>query len=172
LLGTITLRAAAYEQAFSPADTSSVLSTNVGVDHAQSGAEGRRIVWLKMRGGIQSRRLLFQTYRAWACRDCVLVIDGYEQLSSIARGAALLLTRFSSAGILVTSHKATRLPTLVETLADVELAQELLDDLLPEDLPERAEFLEAERLRSLLDKHHGNLREVFMELYDEFVEAP
>lgn len=170
LLGTIELRAAAYDE------SKGALANRAGANGADSDRDlpgnnespgARRSVWLKMRGRAQSRRLLFQTYRHWASRDCVLVIDGYEQLSPVARGAALMLTRINGAGMLLTSHKKTALPTLVETKVDVPLAQELLDELLPEDLEERTKFLEAQRLEQLLAKHHGNLREVFMELYDE-----
>lgn len=165
LLGTIALRAATYEE---PNNTNALSDRRA----SKTTSGEQRIVWLKMRGGMQSRRLLFQTYRSWAHRNCVLVIDGYEQLSRVARGAALLLTRISGTGILITSHQPTALPTLAETQADVPLAQELINQLLPEDLDGRNRLLDGDRLQQLLAKHHGNLREVFMELYDELERTP
>jgi hypothetical protein len=82
----------------------------------------------------------------------------------------LARTQIAGAGLLVTSHRPTWLPTLTETEADPILAQQLLDQLLTSHSRESAErerLLDTERLRTLLDKHDGNLREVFMELYDE-----
>lgn len=167
LLGKVELRAAAHEESDPPNDRSAAGDESFGSALRDGAKPSRTVVWLKMRGGAASRRLLFQTYRLWAEPHCILVIDGYEQLSSAARGAALLLTRLNSAGMLVTSHKPTALPTLLETRVDVPLAQELLCELLPDELEGRDRLLDAVRLEQRLDKHHGNLREVFMELYDE-----
>ncbi len=57
--------------------------------------------------------------------------------------------------------------TLTETRVDAALASELLDHLLPSDLVNREQLLDNHRLHALLVQHHGNLREVFMQLYDE-----
>ena len=111
--------------------------------------------------------MLIQTRPAWARRDTLLVIDGYEQLSRAARCMAVLLTWSSGAGILVTSHRQTCLPTLIDTHVDVSTAQGLLQNLLPHDMTDRERYLELSRLKQMLDDHHGNLREVFMQLYDE-----
>jgi hypothetical protein len=137
-----------------------------GSNHAPS-SSGRSVVWLKLRGSTASRRLLLETRHRWARRGGVLILDGYEQLSRATRGLALALTRARGAGLLVTSHRATWLPTLVETKVDVSLAQILLDQLLPVDEVDRDRLVDPQRLGDLLRKHQGNLREVFMELYDD-----
>ncbi len=56
---------------------------------------------------------------------------------------------------------------LNRTQVDVALAEQLLDQLLPVDLPDREKLMNAPHISQLLDRHDGNLREVFMQLYDE-----
>ncbi|MCC6510101.1 MAG: hypothetical protein IT423_13425 [Pirellulaceae bacterium] len=124
------------------------------------------IIWLQMRGQWASARLLHRTMQHWAHRNRMLIIDGYEQLAYPARGLAIVVTRLTGAGLLLTSHRRTWLPTLVETQGSVALAQQLLEQLLPLDLPDRAGLLDPKRLSPLLSKHNGNLRELFMDLYD------
>ena len=127
----------------------------------------REVVWLQMRGRAASRRLLLHTRPAWWHSKGLLVIDGYEQLSRITRCLAVLLTRSRDVGLLVTSHRRTCLPTLIETRVDTAIARSLLESLLPNETIDRQRFLNAARLQQMLDQYQGNLREVFMQLYDE-----
>lgn len=127
----------------------------------------RSVVWLQLRGRSASRRLLLETRGRWARRRRLLVIDGYEQLSRSSRCLALLLTQLSGCGLLVTAHRATWLPILCETEVDAVLARMILDQLLPKSALERGRMLDAQRLKTQLERHQGNLRELFMELYDE-----
>lgn len=124
------------------------------------------VVWLKLRGRLASCRTVLQCYRQWARQGTLLIVDGYEQLPLIARPCLLFLSRLARASLLITSHRSTALPTLVETSVDEQLARDLLDELLPLDLCQREKLLELSLLRQMLAKHDGNLREVFMELYD------
>lgn len=159
LLGEVVLRASSYGDTLPEHEDAGKVSSN-----------GRAIVWLKLRGRLASQRLVVQSRRLWSQRGSLLVIDGYEQLSRVARGMVLARTQIAGAGLLVTSHRPTWLPTLTETEADPILAQQLLDQLLTShslESAERERLLDTARLRTLLDKHDGNLREVFMELYDE-----
>jgi hypothetical protein len=53
-------------------------------------------------------------------------------------------------------------------VVDTQLAQALIDQLLPPDMPGRNQWLDPLHLSGLIAKHNGNLREVFMQLYDEY----
>lgn len=125
-----------------------------------------QVVWLKLRGRIAACRALLESHLRWARAGKLLIIDGYEQLPWIARAYCLWISRWTGTSILITSHRTTSLPTLFNTSVDEELACELLDELLPLELAQRNSLLDRGRLRQLLVKHSGNLREVFMELYD------
>lgn len=161
LLGTVIAKRATYN-ANEP--HSSVLDPRLPHD---IGHAVRSVVWLQMRGRVASARLLKETRSLWCQRNRLLVIDGFEQLSMFTRAMIVRTTWRHGAGLLVTSHRRTSLPTLVETKVDAQLTQQLLDRLLPADLPGRDCHLNADHLDQLLKHHRGNLREVFMQLYDE-----
>ena len=127
----------------------------------------RRVIWLQLRGRAASGRLLRETRSRWTRHGALLVIDGYEQLSRFSRALVLSATRLFGNGLLVTSHHTVCLPTLVRTQVDALLARQILDRALPDDTRARERLLDTERLDGLLEKHHGNMRELFMELYDE-----
>lgn len=159
LLGQVVLRRSTYVHAGQqqPGDA----------ERGTSDPMARQVTWLQLRGRPASRRLVWTTRQWWTRPNSLLVIDGYEQLSRVARGYVLAATRASGTGLLITSHTATWLPTLLETRVDVGVAQSLLDELLPSGAAARQRLVDAHRLKRLLHKHRGNLREVFMELYDE-----
>lgn len=161
LLGAVAYRRAAYASSIRQDDAP-------GFPMPQDAGHSKRsIVWLEMRGSAASARLLSETQPQWCQPDRLLVVDGYEQLSLFSRAWLVWRTRRHRVGLLVTSHRRTSLPTLIATQVNVELALQLLDHLLPPDLEARAAHLNSERLSQLLTRHHGNLREVFMQLYDE-----
>jgi hypothetical protein len=96
--------------------------------------------------------------------NCLLIIDGYEQLGLLGRGEVRRAVRRSGAGLLVTSHRPIRgLSTLVETAVSVELAMALVEQLAPDA---HAWPISAADVRRQFDVHAGNLREVFFGLYD------
>lgn len=156
-LGQLVQKIATYEL---PADSS--LANSVGSDIPKRG-----IVWLKLRGRAPSARLLNDQRSAWCHPNSLLVVDGYEQLSMLARARLIFSTGRNSVGLLLTSHRRTFLPTLVKTKVDATLAKQLLDRVLPDEMLIRERIMNESRLGELLEKHDGNLREVFMELYDE-----
>ena len=161
LLGTVVTKRAAYA---SPESS----EPGTGLPHSlHTGDSARSIVWLQLRGRAASAGLLKETRPLWCQPKRLLVIDGYEQLSLFSRAMVVWVTQRKQVGLLVTSHARTSLPTLIETHVDAKLAQQLLERLLPEDLAGRAEHLDPARLSQLLLVHQGNLREVFMHLYDE-----
>jgi energy-coupling factor transporter ATP-binding protein EcfA2 len=93
----------------------------------------------------------------------VLLIDGAEQLgrldgSRVRRGSRRL------AGLWITTHRPTRLPTIHHHGTDRALASRLIGELDPSWLAE--EGAQA-RLDALLRHHRGNLRHLFHQLYLE-----
>lgn len=90
----------------------------------------------------------------------VVLLDGDTHLPW---GDRLELRRAlaGAAGVLSARHRAGRLPMLLELEADPELARSLLARI---DLAIAAEL--APEMPRLFRKHHGNLRELWLECYD------
>jgi hypothetical protein len=92
----------------------------------------------------------------------LVVIDGYEQLSWLSRALVKWRCHKAAAGLLVTSHEPTGLPTLYRTRVDATLAQSLVSTLTVErDSPITAADVAASHAC-----HGSNLRELFFALYD------
>lgn len=92
----------------------------------------------------------------------LLVIDGYEQLSWLSRANLIWRCRRASAGLVVTSHARTGVPTLYRTHVDVELARSLVSILTTEhDSPITYADVAASHAC-----HGSNLRELIFALYD------
>jgi hypothetical protein len=89
-----------------------------------------------------------------------VLLDGAEQLSTRhwlpVRSAA-----GNAAGFVVTVHRVSRLPALLECETNPRLLAELVRDL-------GAQLLSAERASELHARHFGNMRECLRELYDEW----
>ena len=66
-----------------------------------------------------------------------------------------------SGGLLVTAHEEGLLPTLVETHTSTELLTELTEELIGVSVRPLLPLLE-----ELREAHRGNLRDVFLGLYD------
>jgi hypothetical protein len=89
-----------------------------------------------------------------------ILLDGAEQLSTRlwlpVRAAAS-----QAAGFVVTVHRVSRLPTLIECETNIALLQELVQELCGASLmPFDAE--------NLMLRHHGNIRDCLRELYDRW----
>ncbi len=89
-----------------------------------------------------------------------VILDGAEQLSWWGWRCFLRRTR-RAGGVLVTTHRAGRLPTLYECRTSVALLERLVGELAPSS--ERPSGCSAEEL---FRRHQGNLREALRELYD------
>ncbi len=92
----------------------------------------------------------------------LLIIDGYEQLSWLGRFRLLLWCRSNRAGLLITSHKQTCLPTLIRLSPDRRLVERLVADLC-------AEVSTSVTPTDVAASHacHGsNVREILFDLYD------
>jgi hypothetical protein len=97
----------------------------------------------------------------------VLVIDGYEQLGRYQRWRLLGRYTRNACGLLVTSHSACELPIVFRTEPSLALVEQLIEQHLP---------LHNGRITRLdiehsWQRHEGNVREVFFELYDRFEAA-
>jgi hypothetical protein len=93
-------------------------------------------------------------------RDCLL-LDGAEQLAVRAWREVEKRSR-AAGGLLVTSHRAGLLPTLMECRTTPELLDDVVRDLLGDSPdPQTAE---------LFIRHDGNLRDALRELYDLWAE--
>ena len=91
-----------------------------------------------------------------------VLVDAAGRLG--APGRLKLRRRASHARRLVTTrHRPGRLPILIECQTSPELLLDLVKDLAPD----HAEQMESE-LWELFERHHGNLRMCFRELYDVF----
>jgi hypothetical protein len=115
----------------------------------------------------QSHPIDRATLRAWCdglSRETVVLLDGADLMSRMAWWRFRRASQ-RAAGLIVTSHRAGLLPTLIECRTTPELLDELLAELLGEP---RQNMQHAERF----DKHRGNLRDVLRELYDIYAQNP
>lgn len=128
-------------------------------------SEDGRLVWLTLRRGSHSK-FSRQHWRPGR----ILVLDGFEQLRFAARLWVTFQTRARRMGLLVTSHRKTVLPTLIETDVSEETLRAVLHETLQWSGGGPAFELQCDdaRLGDLIEKHHGNVREILMQLYDEF----
>ncbi len=95
-------------------------------------------------------------------RQHIVLLDGAEQMS---RWAWWRFRRrlHPAGGLIVTAHRAVRLPTVLECGTTPELLSDIIGRLLADQhaIP-RAEVLE------LFRRHEGNVREALRELYDRY----
>ena len=96
-------------------------------------------------------------------RDCLL-LDGAEQLSPRSWRQVEQGSR-AAGGLVITSHRAGLLPTLLECRTTPELLAGLIEELL-EPEPDRPRPTAEE----LYARHRGNLRDALRELYDLWAE--
>jgi len=96
--------------------------------------------------------------RRWQAtpRPRLLLLDGAEQLG---RWGWLRLRRqaLPADGLLISSHRPGRLPTIWRCEVDAALLRRIIGELLPEPPP-----LDYD---ALLRRHHGNVRDCLRELY-------
>lgn len=90
----------------------------------------------------------------------IILFDGAEQLSKFAWNR-FKKKSLKAGGLVITCHEPGMLPTLVETSSSIEIFREILGRIAPDE----AVRLENE-LETLFNKHSGNLRDAFRELYD------
>lgn len=110
---------------------------------------------------------LFKSSRDWNDRTLVIV-DGYEQLSWRSRIQLLFLVRIRHAGLLVTAHAPTSLPTWYQTKPSAELAEQVAQlaiDRALADQPTPPQQLDRDIIHAAYHSD-GNIRETLFRLYD------
>ena len=93
----------------------------------------------------------------------VLLLDGAEGLGRLAWWRVRRWTR-RAGGLVITSHRAGLLPTLIECETTPELLAELVREILGEETPPVS-------LEELFARHGGNVRNALRELYDVYAAA-
>ena len=88
-----------------------------------------------------------------------ILLDGAEQMNWW-RWQQFLRVVSSAAGLLITTHRAGRLPTLIQCETSPLLLETVVDELVPQPLPGLPTAEE------LFHRHRGNLRDALRELYD------
>ena len=92
----------------------------------------------------------------------LLCVDGAEQLGRSA-WASLVARSREAGGLLVTSHRPSLLPTLIDCETTPELLAGIVRDLLGR---------EVEGTRQLFARHEGNIRAALREMYDVWALIP
>lgn len=92
-----------------------------------------------------------------------VIVDGFEQLGWWQRRAIKRACRRRGDGLLITAHTSFGFPPLVTAGTSVELTQYLVATLLPGTGDER---ISPADIQEAFQRHAGNLREVFFDLYD------
>lgn len=108
------------------------------------------------------QRELLQTLN----QETILLVDGEGHLNPYCRFRLRSLAR-TARGYLVTRHHHCRLPLLLKLQSDRELAERLVARLDLEDLA-----MVRSQIPALLEKKKGNLREVWLSLYDDYASQP
>lgn len=113
-------------------------------------------------------RRLTREQREILFRDLVptdlLCVDGAEQLGRWAWLGLKIRSR-AAAGLLITSHRAGLLPTLL----DCETSPELLAGIVRELVGPEADGMQ---IAELFARHGGNVREALREMYDVWAFTP
>ncbi|MHB0957216.1 MAG: hypothetical protein ACYC6N_01310 [Pirellulaceae bacterium] len=123
---------------------------------------GRTISWWTIEGG--QRRLpaaLWTDSRRW-CDTTLVILDGYEQLSWLARRGLMSRCRRTRAGLLVTTHQDAGFPPLTTLACPLEILQRLVAQLLEAD----PIVIDPAEVSASYTAHRGNVRDVFFALYD------
>lgn len=95
----------------------------------------------------------------------VLFFDGANHLSFLRFKQLRYMTQKRKIGLVITSHREGSLPTLTHCRPRPELLIELTERLLGEH-----EAIEQAHLAALFESHHGNIRDCFWQLYDDYAE--
>ena len=90
----------------------------------------------------------------------VVLFDGAEQMGWMAWRRFERATR-KAGGLIISTHSAGRLQTLIECRTTPALLEEILDEILS-----NKGSIVRDEVGDLFHKHRGNLREVLREFYD------
>jgi hypothetical protein len=94
------------------------------------------------------------------CSQQIVMLDGEEQLSHLARRRFYRLTQ-SCLGLLISRHKPTKLAQLLALKPNMALLLACIEKLAPEHINYLKPMLEG-----WWNQHHGNIREILLCCYD------
>jgi hypothetical protein len=101
-------------------------------------------------------------------RNTVFFLDGYEQLSFFSQLKLRFQPWHRTSGLLLTTHTPARgIPVLYEMAPSFVRLQKIVHSLT-----RGTSFtVDDQRLQDVFVRHHGNFRNVFFELYDEWTDC-
>jgi hypothetical protein len=121
---------------------------------------GRNVVHVTLHQGETGLPKTIDDWRAWTAATQV-VVDGYEQLTWWSRTRLAWRVRDRGAGLLVTSHAPTGLPTILQVAPRLEAAEAVVRQLVPD-----AATITPEDIQRTFRACDGNIREMLFQLYD------
>lgn len=98
----------------------------------------------------------------------VICLDGAEQLGRLAWASFARRAR-RTRGLIITSHRAGRLPTLHTCATSEHLLEDIVSRLLA---PARVPAASPPTSHELFLRHRGNLRDALREMYDWYAALP
>jgi DNA replication protein DnaC len=122
---------------------------------------GRRIIHAALHDGQRGLPGDLLGPRPWDSAT-ILILDGYEQLSVWNRRRLERHVDRSGCGLLVTSHRPTRLPELYRTAVDSKLLERIVERLVAGG----RSLISADDIRRESSLHGQNAREALFALYD------
>lgn len=124
---------------------------------------GKRCVLVEIRNG-KSSQAMAAVRELTLDSETVLCIDGYEQLRWWQRVTVEWYCSRIETGLIVTSHRSTRLTTALRLRPSMELALALVHRLsIESDSP-----ISDQDVRRAFNTCNGNLRDMLMDLYDRY----
>lgn len=112
----------------------------------------------------QRRLTMDQFLSLTSARECLIIVDGFEQLSWWNRRRLTVACRRGRHGLVVTAHRSMGFPDLYRTTTSVELARRLAKQCLGANAP----LIHEEEITDRFHRYEGNLRETLFALYDLF----
>lgn len=137
-------------------------------------SRGAMVEWIRLRawrdGAVGAAADVAAAFLAiLGCRaGATICIDGWEQMGPAAAAAAAL-ARLRGCGLLVTTHRSTRLPLLVACDTSPTLLAAIVRRL-PGHASWGGSLIQDADLETSFSRHGGNVRESLYELYDRFEE--
>ncbi len=94
----------------------------------------------------------------------IILFDGSEQMS-YWRWRLFRWRVRKAKGLIITAHKPSKLPTIMQTITSFQYFEEMVKELIQDHLPLQKLYC-SEKLRQIHTRHKGNIRLALRELYD------